>query len=272
MMIAHLRKNNRIHKPNPKLNNLSTTLTKREPRFLGKKLTNRGHINGNFENEVRSDIKARAEGTRIKFFVSGNSLKAYNKQGNVFRAEATINIPEEFKVSRPKENYDQRNKYFLPMRRGITDLERRTRVSQECNDRFLDAQAQLNIKEPLEKLIDNLCQPTVDSKNKRVRALNPWGGGDAKILAAVNKGEFLVNGFRNKDIRRLLFNRSDDKAQQKRDSSKVTRLFRILRSHGLIKKVPHTHRYMVTAKGQRAISAIISARKADVDDLCKLAS
>jgi hypothetical protein len=36
----------------------------------------------------------------------------------------------------------------------------------------------------------------------------------------------------------------------------------MLRAHGLIKKIPRTHRYLVTGEGRTAISAILAARKA----------
>ena len=63
-----------------------------------------------------------------------------------------------------------------------------------------------------------------------------------------------MNGFRNRDIRDLLFpaptTAADDEAtsiQQRGQSSQVTRLLRLFRAHGLIQKIPHTHRYQLTA-------------------------
>jgi hypothetical protein len=45
----------------------------------------------------------------------------------------------------------------------------------------------------------------------------------------------------------------------------------MLRAHGLIRKVPHTHRYQVNSKGRQVIAALNAAREADVEKLAKAA-
>jgi len=77
-------------------------------RFFGRRLPTSGNIHGNFDGEVTSDIKIRHEGVRIKHRLGRNSLKAYNKEGSVFRIEGTINDASGFKVYRPKQNGDGR--------------------------------------------------------------------------------------------------------------------------------------------------------------------
>ncbi len=52
----------------------------------------------------------------------------------------------------------------------------------------------------------------------------------------------------------------------------VGRRLRLLPAHGLIAKVSGTHRYVVTEKGRTTITALLTARKADVDKLTKLAA
>jgi hypothetical protein len=46
----------------------------------------------------------------------------------------------------------------------------------------------------------------------------------------------------------------------------------LLRAHGLIRKVSGTHRYQITERGRRIITALLSARNADVDQhsTCRL--
>ena len=46
----------------------------------------------------------------------------------------------------------------------------------------------------------------------------------------------------------------------------------LLRAHGLVAKVSRTHRYIVTEKGRVTITALLSARRADVDKLTALAA
>jgi hypothetical protein len=60
-------------------------------------------------------------------------------------------------------------------------------------------------------------------------------------------GGFLINGLRNRDLCALLYPRGPaDAAEQRRRSAAVTRKLRMLRAHGLLHKVPHTHRMATT--------------------------
>jgi hypothetical protein len=41
--------------------------------------------------------------------------------------------------------------------------------------------------------------------------------------------------------------------------------------HGLLRKLPHVHRYQLTSKGRRIITALLAACYADVEQLTKIA-
>jgi len=88
----------------------------------------------------------------------------------------------------------------------------------------------------------------------------------------VNRGEFVLAGFRNRDLRQLLFPGRHTAAQQQRQSASITRQLRLLRAHGLIKKVTGSHRYQLSNLGRRIITALLAARAADVEALTKLAA
>ena len=45
----------------------------------------------------------------------------------------------------------------------------------------------------------------------------------------------------------------------------------VLRGHGLIAKVPNTHRYAVTGKGRRIVIALLTARQASAEKLTAMA-
>jgi hypothetical protein len=107
---------------------------------------------------------------------------------------------------------------------------------------------------------------------RRHRALNPFGSTDAQLLAAVNRGEWALKGFRNRDIRTLLFGQTNDKKQQRSQAAKVSRRLALLHAHGLIAKVSHTYRWQITKKGHRVITALLAARQADTDKLIRLAA
>ena len=65
-------------------------------RFLGRK-----GLHGGFQGELNSRLIRRLEGTRVKHWVQGNSVKMYDKAGNCLRVETTIAKTKAFKVLRP---------------------------------------------------------------------------------------------------------------------------------------------------------------------------
>jgi len=108
---------------------------------------------------------------------------------------------------------------------------------------------------------------------QRVRALDPFRADDYCLLQAINRGEFAINGLRNRDLERLLY--ADvpvDLRQKRRRSAAVSRKLRLLRAHGLIQKVPKTHRYQVTDAGRRAIAAVLTIRQTSMATLNRVAA
>jgi hypothetical protein len=241
-------------------------------RFLGKKVPAERGIDGRFSGEVTSDLKQRPEGIRLKHRVDGNSVKIYDKQSTVLRVETTINAPDGFKVYRTAEGDDSGRQSWRPMRKGVADLARRSQVSQGVNDRYLDALASIEDTTALGDLTRDLCRPTT-WKGRRARALQPWSPEDLDLLSAVGRAEFVVNGFRNADLRALLHrSASGDPRQQRRQAAAVTRKIRLLRAHGLVAKRPKSHRYMLTERGQRVVSALLAAHHASADSLSRIAA
>jgi hypothetical protein len=238
-------------------------------RFLGYRPPRQGV--GKFLGEVTSDFKRRPEGVRVKHAVEGNSIKIYDKQGSVLRVETTINRADELKVYRATENNPRGPKAWRELRRGVVDLRRRAQLSQAANERYLTSLAAVNQGQPLAQAVKSLCRPLY-SKGRRYRALNPWAARDATVLAAINRGEFTLNGFRNRDLRRLLFPGRYPPAKLHRQAGIVTRHLRLLRAHGLIKKITGSHRYQLSKRGRTVITALLAAREADIDALTKLAA
>ena len=239
-------------------------------RFLGRKTAASGRF-GRLTAEVHSDLRQRVEGTRLKHFVNQNSIKMYDKQGRVLRIETTINSPREMKTYRPKEGDEGGPKSWRYLRQGVADMARRAEISQAANERYLQSLATVDETTPLEQLAGPLCRP-VTWKGQRVRALNPLAKDDAALLQAVNRGEFLLHGFRNRDLVSLLYSsRRAPHEEQRRRSAAVTRKLRLLRAHRLIKKVPHTHRYQLTEHGRTIITALLAAQQANTSQLLKAA-
>lgn len=240
-------------------------------RFLGRRVPAHNGRYGTFAGEVVSDLKERPEGIRIKHRVNRNSIKMYDKQGSVLRVETTLNDTHDMKVYRPKEGDSQGEKAWRYLRKGVADLHRRAKVSQAANERYLTSMAAAESHQPLGDLIQGLCRPA-EWRGKRVRALNPLSPEDARLLEAVNRGEFTLNGFRNRDLRiRLYHSTTTDKKEVRRQSAAISRKLRMLRAHGLIQKVQKTNRYLLTQHGTQAITALLSARAADTAKLLSAA-
>ena len=158
------------------------------------------------------------------------------------------------------------------MRKGVADLHRRAEVSQAANDRYLQALASVEDTTSLGELAARLCRPSRHN-GRRVRALNPHAPADAALLSAISRGEFTLNGFRNRDLRSLLFKTAPaSKSEQKRQAAAVSRKLLLLWAHHLIRKVPRTHRYHLTKAGRIAVTALMAARNANTQELTRLAA
>ena len=234
-------------------------------RFLGRKLM------GNYRGNVITDFRRRQEGVRVKHWAGANSVKVYNKHGSVLRVETTINTPQDFKVYRPKEGDPGGPKSWRRMRKGVADLHRRAQVSHATNERYLDALASTDTDTPVGELLRSICRP-VRWQGQRHRALRPWSD-DRELLSAVSRGEFALNGFRNRDLQALLFpGAATDPKESQRCRSQITRRLRLLRAHGLIKKVPSTHRYLLTKKGRFLLTAVLATQTITLAKLTEAAA
>jgi hypothetical protein len=240
-------------------------------RFLGRKLTAAGNVNGHYADEVLSDLGHRVDGVRIKHRAGDNSIKMYDKaQGQVLRVETTINDPSDFKVFRTKESEPEGDKDWRVMRAGVADAHRRAQVSQAANERYLGSLAAVDHAQPLADLLEPLGRRVKEPGNggRKLRALAPLVGKDAALLEGIARPEFLVNGLRNRDLVAALDGKiATDAEERKRRSAQISRQLRLLRGHGLLKKVPKSHRYQVTERGRLILTALIAARHASTQKL-----
>ena len=230
-------------------------------RFLGQR------TNARFSGQASSSLLERAEGLRIKHWAQENSIKMYDKQGSVLRVETTINNVRRFKVRRMTERQGVRRMRWIPMRLGLADLARRVEVSRAANERYLEALAVVDVPAPVAEVLDAVSRRVV-KKNRPYRPLRPISPEDAVIFRVVLSGQFLLRGFTNREFREGMGQpQSVDQRECRRASGRATRLLRLLRAHGLIRKVSGTRYYRVTARGQRVMSAALAVRSADVAKL-----
>jgi hypothetical protein len=224
-------------------------------RFMGRRF-HRG-----FNGEVTSDIKHRMEGVRIKHWVDENSIKMYDKQGSVLRIETTINNPKRFNVRRKATRHGELVTAWFPMRKSVADISRRVDICRAANERYLEALAVVGEPSAVHMLLDPVSRRIV-SRGRPYRALRPIEPGEANGLSVLLDAKFLLQGFRNKDIRQELFPRAGRNAEDRRRASgRVTRWLRLLRAHGLIRKVSRTLYYRVTKRGHEVMSTAQKLRE-----------
>ena len=184
-------------------------------------------------------------------------------------AETTINQVKDFRTYRPKEGGAEEDLQWRPMRAGIADLNRRAAVSQKTNERLMNALASVDDSRTVQELVAGMQKPVVWAK-RRVRALRPWGE-DYPLLAAVNHGDFLINGFRNRDLQaRLYAQPASSLAERRRRSAAISRKLRMLRAHGIIQKVSKTHRYQVAPHARTNLVSILTAANTSLNQLNQL--
>jgi hypothetical protein len=249
-------------------------------KFLGHRINVDGKIPGNYEGELTTDFKSRASGDRVKYRIDGNSLKGYGKAstpvGDLFRVETLTQNVEVFKIYRPNEGGPEDDLKWRRMRRGVADMHRRAEVSQKANERYCDALSTVDDStrfSEFTRTLEQRCQ----YQGRRVRALHLFQADDHQLLQAVNRGEFLVRGFRNRDLQLLLYgpvhpNSPLSLKEKRRRSAAVSRKLRILRAHGLIQKIPKTYRYQVSSHGRLAITAVLTMDRTSIARLNKAAA
>jgi len=160
-------------------------------------------------------------------------IKQYFKEGRALRTETTINNTYDFKIGRLIHNLPALKEVGFAANRRLLEVQRISHDSTLGEDTFT-----------------KVNKPVVDD-GQRAAGLR---FGDSRVLAllmAILLFNLLPRGFSNKDLRgrmaQLLGLEPGHFTQ-----GKMTYDLRRLRLHGLIERIPKTHRYCVTDFGLRA--------------------
>ena len=240
-------------------------------RYFGRPVRKDGRPRRNFRDPLKTTILDLDEGCRIRHWLGRNSVKLYNER-NVLRIETTVNNPGAFRVHRRKQGAGRdAPKQRLPLRKGIADTTLRARVCQEINDRFSEHVASTRSSQPFESVLAEFTRRRRRG-GRSVRALDPTGK-DLALLKAIADPRFAVGGFCNKDLRQLLAEepRYAGKTKKQR-SGMTTRALRLLRDHGVIRKLPRSWRYQVTVKGRSLVTNLQAALTASTEELTRIAA
>ena len=212
-------------------------------------------LHSSFNSTIVINVKKRPSVIRIKHSVRGNWIKMYNKNGIVLRVETVINRPSEFRVFRIGKG--KKAGYYAPMRKGVTNMKRYADISLRANRAYLNALVDVEDPTAAYQDIKQLCEPAQKGPC-RVRGINPLRENDRILLEAIIKGQHHLHGFKANQIANqigLIY--SDDPVTRRRQSAWIYRKLKMLRSHGLIRRMPRSKRYRITQQGARLINAVI---------------
>jgi hypothetical protein len=237
-------------------------------RYMGKPVRDKGQPNWNADPELITKLKLWYDGGRIRHWVNKNSLKLYNEQ-NVLRFEFTMNDPTKFKVHRTVTGDSSGTKKHLEMRKGIADIAVRAQVCSNRIKNFTEQIAALEEDLTVSEILSKVSKP-VKVKGKRYRALDVTGK-DLELLRAIDDPKYNVDAITNKHLQAALCGTiwANDLEGCKL-AARISRQLRLLREHGIIKKLPKQNKYMLTAKGRLLTTSLHQFLGARVSDLSKL--
>lgn len=250
---------------------LITGTSDRVLRYLARPVTRAGLPHARDSSQVVTRIATYHDGVRVRHWAGDNSAKIYNEQ-NIIRTEATVNDPEAFQVMRHAQGESAKQpKRRLPMRKGIADIAHRAAVSQGINNRVMEHLATCSASTPLEDLVAPYTR-AFTQHGRRVRALEPMGK-DRQLLLAVGDPKHGIAGCSNTELRAMLRQQAWGKGRsEKALSARVSRHLSLLRSHGLIRKMPRQNRYQLTDAGRKLTLTLAVALKASTQELMNIAA
>jgi len=214
--------------------------------FLGRK------FHGNYEGEMGNNYHIRIEGTRIKHSMGKVSIKMYDKRGRVLRIETTANDVTFFQHHRTVEhrNGTQEAK-FAPVKKTIYSLGPLRELMGAANRRYLDFISEIVDPTSGVKRLEKISRP-VRHNDRPYRGFNLFSPEDLALFEAIVRGQFTISGFKNRNLRAILSNKT---------GSQISRMLKRLRFHGLIKKISHTWKYYLTQLGKRVILTALKLRE-----------
>jgi len=193
--------------------------------FTGRKL----RTPGTFRTRIITDRVTPSVHVEYK----NTKIKQYHKEGRAIRTETTINDPRELYLGKRLSN--------LPALR---------QVGFTANRRLLDVQRISHDPADGAAALSALNDPVITPAGTRIPGMRITDPRVQALLAAICVFRLLPLGFTNRDLRGHLAPLLG-LPPEAMTSGQLTYDLRRLRTHGLIRRIPRTHRYQVTDDGIR---------------------
>jgi hypothetical protein len=159
-------------------------------------------------------------------------IKQYHKEGRALRTETTINDTRDFAIGRMLRNLPALRKIGFDANRRLLDVQRLSHDATLGEDDFRRVVAPVDV--------DGQHGAALRFDDPRVQAL----------MASLVLFVLQLRGFSNKDLREPLARLLGLRPEQL-SAGRMTYDLRRLRLHGLIERIPKTHRYRLTPPGLR---------------------
>jgi hypothetical protein len=157
------------------------------------------------------------------------TIKQYHKEGRALRTETTINDTRDFGIGR-----------------RLTNLPALREIGLSANRRLLGAQRLSHNPIRAAEAFTAVHDPIITNTGARVAGLRLGDRRAHALLQAVLVFRLHTNGFANRDLRGLL---AGLLGADTITAGQMSYDLRRLRVHGLIIRIPHSHRYRLTETG-----------------------
>jgi hypothetical protein len=158
-------------------------------------------------------------------------IKQYHKEGRALRTETTINDTWDFTIGK-----------------RLTNLPALREVGFSANRRLLGVQRLSHNPIRAAEAFTAVHQPIVTAEGHRIAGLRLGDRRAHALLQALLVFRLLPHGFRNRDIRDLLADLLG-KHTDEISAGQISYDLRRLRAHGLIDRIPGSHRYQTNDRG-----------------------
>ena len=88
--------------------------------------------------------------------------------------------------------------------------------------------------------------------NRTYKGFNFFDKDDEQVLKAIACGDFIIHGFRNKHLKKLLKNKS---------TGQISRIIKRLKVKGLVKKAKGSYKYFLTTLGNKIIATALNFKE-----------
>jgi hypothetical protein len=159
------------------------------------------------------------------------AIKQYHKQGRALRTETTINDTRDFGIGK-----------------RLTNLPALREVGISANRRLLGVQRLSHNPIHAEQAFTAVHHPIITRDGHRIAGLRLGDRRAQALLQALLVFGLIPNGFLNRDLRSLLAGLLG-KHPNEISTGQISYDLRRLRAHGLITRIPKTHRYRISDTG-----------------------